>query len=805
MKSLIRKAWNRIAKDNSGAGIVMVIVAIGLVSVLVSVILSVTLLNYQMKITERKSKENFYTAEEALDQIRAGLQIVVSDAANVAYLGAMQQYKDGTSTELERVQNFRNKYMASIKEALQEPSNDTHYLLGTDASNFDDTTKLFKSGLASYLYPSYAQALFLDPDREAQYGVLTLSCDLLDGKSAEEAANTKTMILTTEGVILKGVKVSYTDPSGFYSEIVTDIQLGFPDISLKESTVLPYVFDYSLIGNDSIVFNGSPSVKVTSNIYAGDNGIELKSGAKVSVTDSTYLVSAGDITIPKTTELDIKNESVYAKGFRVEGSGISGDTSSSSAVLDAKSDFFMADDLSLFGKNVSVQLKGNYYGFGMGSKVDAQSAILMNSANSTLNLTGLDTLLLGGSAYLNEKNYDPLNSEADENGYVENKSPVLLGTSLAAKTDQIAFLAPAEILGTVGGATVIGRNPMSEEEYDEWINGKNTYGDDYVLFDVNMPISSPNLGNPLYMYNLSYNINQPTNSSYEKVVKYFRGEPVIYIYLKFATAADAAAYYKDYIAAAKDRFNAYLKRYNNNILINQASLDTAINGETLFYNGDEKMQSAGSLLYYAISSDTMAIVNNNSTEAMADLEDKLVGYSNYYNGLCTKLTINYVGLTKAEKNNPDVYSNIINSDAVNALTETMTYTYSLEDGSKTYEAKIVNNAGGSTFKVGSNSANTNVKLVIASGDVEVSGNFSGLIISNGIVTVDNSTGTVISSDASNVTHLLQLLTPESSNMKTVIATYFLNGERYSTKGVQEDENAFVSLDRVITYVNWTKQ
>ena len=51
----MKRSWKRKKADNRGMAMVLVIVAIALVTLLVSVLLSVSLLNYQMKVTEKKS------------------------------------------------------------------------------------------------------------------------------------------------------------------------------------------------------------------------------------------------------------------------------------------------------------------------------------------------------------------------------------------------------------------------------------------------------------------------------------------------------------------------------------------------------------------------------------------------------------------------------------------------------------------------------------------------------------------------------------------------------------------------------
>lgn len=82
----------KLKKDNRGVSLVMVIAAIALVTVLVTVALTMGLWNYQMKATNRISKNNFYDAERVLDEIRLGLQSDVSDAMSQAYVETMADY-----------------------------------------------------------------------------------------------------------------------------------------------------------------------------------------------------------------------------------------------------------------------------------------------------------------------------------------------------------------------------------------------------------------------------------------------------------------------------------------------------------------------------------------------------------------------------------------------------------------------------------------------------------------------------------------------------------------------------------------
>ena len=52
----------------------MVVVAMAIVAVLAVTVLWIALMNLQMKVTDEKNTDNFYSAEGVLDQICTGLQ-----------------------------------------------------------------------------------------------------------------------------------------------------------------------------------------------------------------------------------------------------------------------------------------------------------------------------------------------------------------------------------------------------------------------------------------------------------------------------------------------------------------------------------------------------------------------------------------------------------------------------------------------------------------------------------------------------------------------------------------------------------
>ena len=75
----MRNIRKRAKQQNRGFSLFTVIIAVSLVGILGMLILYIALSNFQMKITDLKGKDSFYTAERALEEIRTGLQEDVGD------------------------------------------------------------------------------------------------------------------------------------------------------------------------------------------------------------------------------------------------------------------------------------------------------------------------------------------------------------------------------------------------------------------------------------------------------------------------------------------------------------------------------------------------------------------------------------------------------------------------------------------------------------------------------------------------------------------------------------------------------
>ena len=66
-------------KGNKGFSLITVIITVAFIGILGLLVLYLALQNFNMKITGIKGKDSFYTAEQALEEIRLGLQQDVGD------------------------------------------------------------------------------------------------------------------------------------------------------------------------------------------------------------------------------------------------------------------------------------------------------------------------------------------------------------------------------------------------------------------------------------------------------------------------------------------------------------------------------------------------------------------------------------------------------------------------------------------------------------------------------------------------------------------------------------------------------
>ena len=735
--------------NDKGSALVTVIVACAVIGMLAVVSLWISLTNYQMKITDSKVKDNFYSAEYVLDQICTGLQGDVSKAYTVAYTRVMQKYS--ILDEEGRNNSFTREYVNTLCDELKSSTaGDRNYSMD--------------------ILESYVEASLLDTN-SYPYAKITST-------SASGNSNDGLMSTYDTGVVLKGIKVEYVDDEGFSSIITTDISLGIPEMKFITSEDMPDIFSYSTIANSGVELNGEKSnVSFKGSIYSGspfavnvanrdDMSFNLKDiGIKLTLSESKYLIAEGTINISNTSEFSIASDNqIWTDNIEVGGG----------ANVHLRGSTYVADDLTLNGNQPNVYLgaegSGRYIGYG--NKTDNasdSSAIIINGKNSTLDMSGLDDLFVGGYSFIQTS------SIMNNNGIANND--VRMGESIALKGDQIGYLLPGECIGVENGKSLYNRNPITYVEYDKIVND-----DKYTEVDEN--VVSTKTGHALKDYmDDNESVADCVSTVFVPTGSGQANDGLVYFYISLSSDS-AARYYTDYYAENKDKLNTYADFFANVIKCNDSASRVYTAGKYSLYESDEL-----SLL---------------GTEIM-DVDDEITMLQHTYTALNSTLSPAY-DRGNSIAYGKTVFENLIDIDVFNILTSgqsggKLKVNYSAGAG-EVMTAVVVD--GDYTYN-GENSEGGKLRLIIASGDVTLNSDFKGTIICLGKVKVNGNCN--ISNE--DVEQMKKMLTA-NINEQYSLYNVFIDGRAYIVSvsggsGAASSGDTDIAYSDIIKYKNWTKE
>lgn len=686
MKNKIAAALKAL-KGNSGSGIVLVLVCMLCVSMLGIMILYLSYTGLLIKVTERQSQENFYDATTAMDEVRAGVQKAASDSIAEAYKTMLSHYSDAT-------------YAANMKAKFQEEFTNEFYAWKTDVkigqSSLPVSTALISS---TNTYNTDVLSSFLTSAHAVLSGT--------GGNAVVRDAAAGT-------ITLKGITVTYTDPKKGYSTTVTsDISVVMPDFSYVISNYsvsgLP---SYALIAQNAISCSGINDTTVKGSAYGGTITTPATFAKRLIFSGGTVICGGGVTAAGSSPSGSITADntaSLWANRLNVGNS--------SSLLLQGSS--YVQDDLELAGRS-KAELAGNYYGFGS-SADDAtkSSAIIVNGAGTTLDLSNAKRLMLAGHSFV------------WNNGTDTGKTDVMMGESVSVRENQMVYLVPKEYL------TGAGDNPLIYTGTEPTVTLSSK-----VLWDGK---TFADYGAALYPVHNVY-----PGASDQKIVYYF---------VKFDSAAHANDYFKSYFAHNTAKINSYVSNY------------------TTLTSSAGTVQAAGWTLNSATDK------NNKTTYSLGTAPDMTLGTSaaqikSTYSQLSTTLFVG--GGSAAADMNP--YKYIVDTAKVNAITGTLTF-------SKDDAVVGVITKGNYTVS----SAPEKVCVIIATGDVTVDRDFSGLIIAGGSIDLEAS---VSASDS--VSSAFGAL-----NGDTTLGSYFSHGAG-SANAAGSGANSGWNFDELVTYQNWKK-
>ena len=310
---MVKKFSRRIVlkSNNSGSTMLIVMVALALISILATTLMAMSYMNYNMKVTELNSKKNFYSAEIVLDQINVGLQKEISDSVEGAYIRSMQNYKD---SNMSHNTAFASLYINELRNKLRTVAEDTKYAIAVD----DDSDGVYEAGLVKYL----------DSNLQNAYKTGKLKITSTDSKMDSVAVATVddagATVYEVKGLVLYDLNIEYTDSQEFTSVITTDIKLKVPTLTLVTKTVMPNVFDYSLVADAGIVGGSGANVTFAGNVYAGsdttldEGGVSVTQGHNWNFTGNSRLISAGPLAVaPNASFSSVLGTDLWLEGIKL--------------------------------------------------------------------------------------------------------------------------------------------------------------------------------------------------------------------------------------------------------------------------------------------------------------------------------------------------------------------------------------------------------------------------------------------------------------------------------------------------------
>jgi len=585
--NLLKKFKN----DNSGAALVLVILVIAFVSMLVSVILVATVSNSNMKKNDQLGDGNFQVADSAIEELTMGLEEIADTAMREAYTYMLQVYS----------QTIQSKRFDLLRKAFSE--------------------KMVAKIKATNVVAGDPQYVDLDKLRAmistASNGTMVL--DSTDGTRPIYEVDS-----TDFSVVIKNVRLKYTDNNNYETTITTDIRFRVPSDLVDTSNVTDTIgfHEYGIITDGSIIRKTGEegTFNVTSSIYAGTNIVV--NGSKLNLTGQ-YIVSRGTLEVVDGGSVSLENTStnLWVRNIATKTSGIYNSASHKNWItINCKS--FVADDLTLNADFADVKISGYYYGYhtsnstGVSSgTASGSSAVLINAKNAKLDFSGATQVTIAGKAYLSVPNYYSALSEAELAAYnlgVNNYQSFMMGESLSFKGVQSSYMVPGDcILG-------IKHNPMTKSEYESLTAG----------------IAA---GNPNLRVYLGQNVKdggidllEYVDSSKPYIPQYaqYIGKDgvkteLVYLYLNF-TGADKAA----------DYFEKYYKQYG----VRVQNLAEYLNLGEIIMNAD--IINTGNVL--TNNSDGLSLTGRGeNSQSNALIVKNELSFTRKYNGLITYLDQTY--------------------------------------------------------------------------------------------------------------------------------------------------------------------
>lgn len=771
-------------KDVRGAALVYVIVAAAILVLLGAATTATAYANLRATQIQEKSDNNFYNADSVMNAIVSGLESDVSRAYELAYTRVTTNINNYENEE-QMFEDFETQFKNELNSILND---------GAESFEFFYNAKHIQG---------YVQAVFED---DIKYTVSALNGNnYLDD--------------TEDGIILRNLHVTYEDDSGYFDEITTDIKIATPTIDIYwEPDPDRYPMDGVVI-DDGLEINANRGLQINGNSYINEresdkSAILLNNHTALTIATPEILIAGGFIetkedtrlTLSGSTDATAENE-IWTENFDL----------GRYTIAEIIGLINVHDDLEVNGSYSKVRVAGQYYGYSRSNtSVDDSSAININGAHTTLDLTGLTDLVIAGSSYVSTSEVEEL-----DNRY-ENTVDIQLGEALSVKSNQIAYLVDDKEFLAWKDPDDNDGVPLRIEEIPGFVSNPMSYNQytNLCAWNTNWESAKSKMLSKKLSYGKSYfeygaDIT-PVFSS--------KDGGTVYLYLNFSDTDKAAAYFVDVYRGntlMSQRLRTYAAQYITSLKFNP---DT-----NLLINQNYFNKNIAALLY-EYSNENLPLIE----DGFGYNKDPLESAPNHGDGEIQNRFDNFIaGLTEDYWGDPDVaddgikysvmYNRMINEDKLREFIQGATSANAsihhntnnnitvvengvIMNGTSGAQAILIDNAGKEPYELGDGAG-----IVIVTGDLHITGDWLGSIIVGGRAYCTEGTPDIpvtVTTDAETValvTPLYFSTTIGGVNKSMMVINVFIGYEDKVVNEATNDEGINADMiSNCLSFTNWNR-
>ncbi|MEA4895325.1 MAG: hypothetical protein VB064_08680, partial [Oscillospiraceae bacterium] len=259
-----------ITLNSKGSAIVTVVVSMMFIMALGAALLFTAYTAYSVQITQRGDKANFYDASSAMDDMRLGVQTILSQSIAEAYTDVIASY-------INQPEGY-NPQADFNQKIIDRLATKTVTVGGASSAIFTYSTVSGKTMITGCNSGALAAFIEVVPSD----ATVTVTVGGAETGSSE--------------VSIKALGVKYVSADGYESDIKSDIVIAMPSF-FASSKAVSSINHYTIIANNSISQSSGGPLSISGSVFAGNGGVSVTgSGNSLTLTGGN-LVCRGRLLI----------------------------------------------------------------------------------------------------------------------------------------------------------------------------------------------------------------------------------------------------------------------------------------------------------------------------------------------------------------------------------------------------------------------------------------------------------------------------------------------------------------------------